>query len=516
MHSFSHAELRKLGVMIENVGGWFKKCLSVLFLGCARQFVMNPLPPKLPLGEESEALPKERGRPARQLRGFKVSREHAGESPALRPPPGFLQWSQSVSSLHQPLLYQMMFRMQKLRLLLALVLALAWFTTTAQAQTAATTSTGNADPNPAAQKVCDAISTITGVAISPLMGVSGVGAWKYFHAKTAEERAALPWFALPIFWVPAMLIVGLCFAKDSAGLVVPPGLKKPFDVLETAEHKISGLVATGAFVPLVASVFKVVDDTAPAAHSSALHLGSLGFASISVTALLGNAIMVPVAMVAFFIVFLASNAINIIILLSPFGQIDAALKLARTAIIGTVIGSSAFGSWSGHPWIGALWAIIVILFSYLIAGWSFRLSHFGVVFLWDYFTGRKSRFKPDPKENKLFLARKINKVPARTYGKLSLNEKGELVLHYRPWLVLAPRTLVLPPGKYETGRGVFYSEILHIENDTARTLILLPPRYLGHEEEITKLYHFADTRDVGLRAVWTWFKSLFSGQPAAA
>ena len=51
--------------------------------------------------------------------------------------------------------------------------------------------------------------------------------------------------------------------------------------------------------------------------------------------------------------------------------------------------------------------------------------------------------------------------------------------------------------------------------EPARTLILLPPRYLGHEEEITKLYHFADTRDVGLRAVWAWFKSLFSGQPAA-
>ena len=406
-----------------------------------------------------------------------------------------------------------MLAMKRPGFLIALVLALAWFTTTAHAQAAATT--GNADPNPAGKKVCEAISEITGVAISPLMGVSGVGAWKYFHAKTDEEKAKLPWFAQPIFWVPAMLIVGLCFLKDTAGLVVPPGLKKPFDVLETAEHKISGLVATGAFVPLVASVFKVVDDTAPAGHASVLHLSSMGFASISITGLLGNAIMVPVAMAAFFIVFLASNAINIIILISPFGQIDAALKVARTAIIGTVIGSSAFGSWSGHPWIGAAWAIIVILFSYLIAGWSFRLSHFGLVFLWDYFTGRKARFKPDPKENKLFLSRKINKVPARTYGRLSLNDKGELVLNYRPWLVLAPRTLILPPGKYETGRGIFYSEILHVDGDTARTLILLPPRYLGHEEEVTKIYHFADTRDVGLRAVWTWFKGLFSGQPAA-
>lgn len=247
-----------------------------------------------------------------------------------------------------------------------------------------------------------------------------------------------------------------------------------------------------------------------------LHLSSLGFASVSFTGLVGNAIMVPVAMAAFLIVFLASNAIQILILISPFGQVDAALKVMRTALIGTVAGTSAYGSWSGHPWIGAAWALFIILFSYLIAGWSFRLSHFGLIFVWDFFTGRKLRFKPDAKENKLFLSRKINKVPARTYGKLSRNEKGELVLAYRPWLVLPPRTLTLPAGRYESGRGVFYSEILHVDNNTATTVILLPPRYLGHEEEVAKIYGFADTRDVGLRAAWTWFKSLFGGQPAAA
>jgi hypothetical protein len=44
-----------------------------------------------------------------------------------------------------------------------------------------------------------------------------------------------------------------------------------------------------------------------------------------------NALMVPIAMAAFFIVFLASNAINILILLSPFTTVDAALKGFRTA-----------------------------------------------------------------------------------------------------------------------------------------------------------------------------------------
>jgi hypothetical protein len=169
-----------------------------------------------------------------------------------------------------------------------------------------------------------------------------------------------------------------------------------------------------------------------------------------------------------------------------------------------------------NPWLGAGWALVVILISYLIAGWSFRLSHFGLVFLWEFFTGSKNRFKPDPKENKLFLGRKIEKVPTRTYGKLSRSEKGELIFNYRPWLVLPQRTLILPPGNYEAGRGVFYSEILRVDGDSAKTIILLPPRYRGHEEEIAKIYQFAGVRDIGLRAAWAWFKSLFASKSVTA
>jgi hypothetical protein len=40
-------------------------------------------------------------------------------------------------------------------------------------------------------------------------------------------------------------------------------------------------------------------------------------------------------------------------------------------------------------------------------------------------------------------------------------------------------------------------------------MILLPPRYLGHEEAVAKIYQFAGVRDVGIRAAWSWFKSLF-------
>jgi hypothetical protein len=318
----------------------------------------------------------------------------------------------------------------------------------------------------------------------------------------------LPWFANPLFWLPALLLVGACAAKDCAGIVLPPGLKKPIDALETVEHKISGLVATGAFVPIMVNLIHQANSTGGQPTAS---LSSLGLAVIDWHNLFYNVLVTPVAMVAFFMVFLASNAVNIVILLSPFGALDAGLKAARTALIGTV----AVTAWS-NPWVGVAWALFIILFSYLIAGWSFRLSHFGLVFIWDYFTGRKHRFQPDGTANAMFLSRKINQVPARTYGKLQRAANGDLVLDYRPWLVLPRRTLIMPAGSYETGRGFFYSEILRVEGDSARTMILLPPRYLGHEEAVAKIYQFPGVRDVGMRAAWSWFKSLFGvSRPSA-
>jgi hypothetical protein len=397
--------------------------------------------------------------------------------------------------------------MKKLALTLVIVILTAGLFRPANASAAmAAQATAKLAPPPGVQ-IAQTLSTITGVAISPLLGVSAVGCYQYCKAKTDEEKAKLPWFANPLFWVPAFLIIGLCFVKDTYGVVLPTVVKKPFDAIETVEHKVSGLVATGAFVPIMVNIIHEANSTGgqPSASLSSLGLAAMDFHWLY------NGLVTPVAMAAFFIVFLASNAINILILLSPFTTVDSTLKAFRTAILASV-GVSAWV----NPWIGAAWALFILLIPYLIAGWSFRLSHFGLVFLWEFFTGGKRRFHPNPKENKMFLGRKTEKVPTRTFGRLSRNDQGELVFNYRPWLVLPRRTLVLPAGNYETGRGLFYSEILHVEGNSTRTVFLLPPQYRGHEEEIAKIYHFTGTREVGLLAAWTWFKSLFSSKPATA
>ncbi len=371
----------------------------------------------------------------------------------------------------------------------------------AQAQT--TASAGSGGQPMSGQQIARNLSMITGVAISPLLGVSVVGAYQFYAAKTPEARARLSWYSSPWFFVPALLLVGLCFVKDTAGIALPAVLKKPFDVLEAMENKISGLVATGAFVPLAVSTFH--------AHlSDGASLSSLGLATIDLSWLY-NVLMIPIAMAAFFIVFLAANTINILILLSPFTIVDAALKTFRTAILASVAASSLI-----NPWIGAAWALIIILISYLSAGWSFRLSFFGLEFIWDFFTVRYSRFTPDKTENRMFLGRKINKVPARSYGRLSRDEKGNLIFKYRPWLVLSERVLALPEAEYAVGKGAFFSEIFQLDGDSARTAFLLPPRYRSHEEQLASIYGFADVRPTGLRASWQWLKSLFGGKTRMA
>ncbi len=379
-------------------------------------------------------------------------------------------------------------------------------------QTASATASKNAPPPGVG--IATTLSTITGVAISPLFGVSAVGCYQYMKCDGDQEKIAkLPWFANPLFFVPGLLIVLACFIKDSAGIALPVTLKKPFDIAETIEHKISGLVATGAFVPIMVNFIREANSPGEPVN---LSLAAMGFAAVD-SHWLYSTLMIPAAMAVFFIVFLASNAINILILLSPFGVVDASLKAFRTTILASVVGTA----WI-NPWMGAAWSLVIIFISWLIAGWSFRLSHFGLTFVWEFVARTKNRFIPDAKENRVFLGRKTGKVPTRTYGTLFRNEKNELEFHYHPWLVLPRRTLVLPAGNYETGRGFFYSEILRVENNSARTAFLLSPRYRGHEERIAAIYNFVGTRDIGLRAAWTWFRSLFTGKtpvvaaPAAA
>jgi len=115
--------------------------------------------------------------------------------------------------------------------------------------------------------------------------------------------------------------------------------------------------------------------------------------------------------------------------------------------------------------------------------------------------------------NKAFTARRLEKVPIRTYGKLTRDEQGRLVLKYRPWLVLPERTLTLPAGTYAVGRGLLNPDVVQLEGEWTRSTLTLPPRCLTHEEEVARIYELAGVRDAGMiksfKALWSWVKGRF-------
>jgi len=391
---------------------------------------------------------------------------------------------------------------------LALVLCLAVLGThVATAADTAKRVTSPSSKSTPGLEAAQAISMITGVAISPLLGVSGVGAWKWWNTPS-EKRASLAWYAQPWFWIPALLLVAVAFVKDTFGTALPTAVKKPFDIAEAVENKVSGLVAAGAFVPLIAAIF-----TAAGSDDSSM-FSEAGLAMINFTPLL-NILTVPAAVAAFVVVFMVSHVINVLIIISPFTTVDAALKSVRLFFLTTVAGSAFV-----NPYVGAAWSLLIILVCFLMAGWAFRLMIFGSVFTWDMITFRKTRFKVVSDANWVFTAQQMKKTPIRSYGRLSLSPEGELILSYRPWLFLPRRSLTLPAGKYAVGQGLFYSEIIALDGDETTTAITLPPRYRSHEEEVSSVYGLSGVQDVGmikgLKAVWNWMTGGDREQIAAA
>ncbi|MFA5263422.1 MAG: hypothetical protein WC378_06315 [Opitutaceae bacterium] len=361
--------------------------------------------------------------------------------------------------------------------------------------------------------MANTLSTVTGVAISPLLGTGAYGAYQYFTATTPEKKAALPWFAKIGFWLPVLVIVGACAAKDSLGAILPPGMKKPLDVLETVENKASGLVAAGAVIPLsVDALSKLI-----VAHSQAPGLASSGFASIQVGVLhlswVLDILTVPFGIAVFLVVWMASHAINVLILLSPWGAVDAALKGARTGLLGLLTLTATI-----NPWVGAALSLVVILVAYLVAGWAFRLTVFGSIFCWDFLTVRKHRYAVSPGNDRLFTGAKLTelKVPIRTYGTLgrSSNE-GHWVFAFRPWLVGARKEVEVASQGTEIGAGAFVSTL----RDSSGTFFILPPRFRDHEQELVSAYGVpGGVQPAGLRKAWSALIELFTGRarPQAA
>lgn len=355
------------------------------------------------------------------------------------------------------------------------------------------------------------ISQITGTAISPLLGVSSVGAWRYYH--TPETlRDDLPWFCHPGFWGFGFAILTLCFLKDLFGTVAPPLIKKPFDIAELFESKLSALVASAAFVPFIAAQMAQHFTTPTQAHLS--HSPNVYCASIFPIAAAGfdlRLLFIPLCILAFLVVWMTGHAINVLIALCPFGFIDTLLKLVKTALLSSVVLSYII-----NPYLGAAVSIFIIFVAALLAPSAFRLTVFGTLFAADTILPWRARRLATPTEAHAFVARKTAGVPARTYGRITRATDGSIGFSFRPWLILPRRTIQISAGALAISKGLYFPSLLHSpEPSIAFTrIILFLPRYRGHELAIAEHFAITDIRDSalnkGYRAVRTWLAETLS------
>ncbi len=356
-----------------------------------------------------------------------------------------------------------------------------------------------------AEEISRTLSQVTGIAISPLLGTAGLGAWNYINAKSGT-RALLPWYSQPWFWGSGLFLVGLCALKDTSGVVLPASLKKPFDIAELFENKLSALVATGAIVPLALQTFATLHPST----SSGLTAHDSHWAAMDLS-WLGNALAAPVCLVVFGAVWLVNHTIQVLILISPFGALDALLKSARTALLGSVVGTH----WLS-PHVGAVWAAIIAFICRLLSGWAFRLTVLGAVFGWDLITFRSRRFHPERDPLMAFSAHRVGKAPRRSYGRISRNPDGHLQFTWRAWLISQPKAEVLISEKLSVGDGLLHNDLRRSEPGGDEVLFNLPPRCNGHEEAIAAFHRFEGVQPAGAKAMLAWLGFHFGHSKATA
>jgi hypothetical protein len=361
------------------------------------------------------------------------------------------------------------------------------------------------------------ITELTGVAISPLLGVSVVGAWHYWNTAEAD-RIKLPWFCHPLAWGLGFALLGCCFLKDLAGPATPVLIKKPLDAAELFENKISALIGCAAFVPFVAAQLAggmpsysghvpaaTVSAGGPLLAASPMMLGSLSS--------LAMWIILPLCLAGFSVVWIVSHSLNVLILLSPFGLIDSVLKAIRLSLLGSIVLISAI-----HPVLGAILCLGIIVIAAFLAPWAFRLAVFGGVMAGDAL--RSLVFRSPAPQGRLmaFLAHSGGRgFPARTLGHVAADTAGRVRFSCRRLFVGAERSLDLGEGSGVVWQsGLVFPSLSGTgeQGECVKPRLMLLPRYRAHQDAIVARLGLGGVRDAGIvrgiRGAWAWIRDAVS------
>lgn len=346
------------------------------------------------------------------------------------------------------------------------------------------------------------ISKVTGCAISPILGISVLGAYTYYTTPE-PQRPQLPWHAAPQFWGPLLAVLLGIILKDSAKVALPKIILVPLDAAETLlEKNTSAVLAlivlltsiTGKGLDQLQLTASLLVPSFPASAHAAADMTRQAGPDLIGTLELGSLILV--VLVVYTVVWIVSHSINILILVSPFSMLDLLLTLGKNSVIALLLGASLL-----HPLAGLLVSLAIFLLSLLLFSWSLRFVLFGTLMALDLLRGPPAALPSDTRSAQVFACRGLRGVPVMSYGRL-YRTGDALIFTYRPWLFLRSRSVTLPEPceVYSFGKGRYSGILIRAEGESGRyaTLCRFRPRYNSHEDKMAEMLGLACVRDLSL------------------
>ena len=340
--------------------------------------------------------------------------------------------------------------------------------------------------------VAEGIAQITGLAISPLLVLVGLGWYDFAQLGGSAATVALPLHANPWLLMPCTAVLALALSKKILAPAIPLPIRKVLDAAEYLEAKLSALVAAGVLLPTIIATMAAATEPDPSTGAQIAGLSAmLGGASSEAWIL--YALLVPAAIAIFLSVWISFHVIDALIVLSPFAIVDTILVALRGSVLG-ILALAFFIS----PFVALALCLPLIGLSFLFAGWCVRLDLFALCVATDLLFTREMTAHMPPKPARTFLAARGYGAPIRTMGYVEPVLRG-VRFTYRPLFVLPKRTLELDVTHPTLVCGAIWSTLC--DGQTTRGVVAFPPRYSSNAKRIADCFS-ATLRESFLLRKW--------------
>ncbi len=346
--------------------------------------------------------------------------------------------------------------------------------------------------------IAEEISKATGCAISPILGISVLGAYTYYTTPL-DERDNVPWHAKPEFWAPLLVVLLGIILKDSSKIALPKIIIMPLDAIETLLEK-NASAALGLLVILSSITGKGIEQLQLAGYDlsfsilpSAYAAENMGRAAAS-SGIAELGILYILVTFVFGLVWVVSQSFNFLIFLCPSSWLDLMLLTLKNSVIALLVGAYML-----NPFLGLFVSCVIILICLFLFARSYRFVIFGTIFSSDILFKKSRKHEIESGSIKAFAGSLLDGVPPLSYGSLA-KQGSMLAFHYRPWLFMSPETFTtrFRADECEAGIGTLSPVIITTGKkfDTDLTLFRLRPLYDSHEKKVAELLGLKGIRDV--------------------